>query len=250
MNKADKAYTFRKLIDSLADYLPQGATYNEIGRLFFVHGINSTLEKPYGIYQGSKRDYVFEKLMKAKDSENFFENIASLVGEITIFSEWADVSTINWALKALGFKQGDYCWKAPKKGSKIYLDSNDVSGLEFFHPKIEASCRKLYKDKHYSEAIEKSFKIVRDRLRELTGFETGSEAFGKGRLKIKGAIASHVEQDFNEGVKFLCMAIDKFRNEKAHSANVVATDPMRVYEYLRLSSLAMHLLDSVEEKNK
>ena len=44
------------------------------------------------------------------------------------------------------------------------------------------------------------------------GHETGSEAFGKGKLRISGA-APHVADDFNEGVKFLTMAIDKFRNE-------------------------------------
>jgi hypothetical protein len=44
-------------------------------------------------------------------------------------------------------------------------------------------------------------------------------------------------------VKFLTMAIDRFRNEKSHTADGNITDPIRAYEYLRLSSLAMHLLD-------
>jgi hypothetical protein len=39
------------------------------------------------------------------------------------------------------------------------------------------------------------------------------------------------------------MAIDRFRNEKSHTADGNITDPIRAYEYLRLSSLAMHLLD-------
>ena len=86
----------------------------------------------------------------------------------------------------------------------------------------------------YAEAVEKSFKVVRDRLRSLTSHETGSEAFGKGKLYIKGAAAPHVD---------LTMAIDRFRNEKSHTADGNISDPIRAYEYLRLSSLAMHLLD-------
>jgi len=41
------------------------------------------------------------------------------------------------------------------------------------------------------------------------------------------------------------MAIDRFRNEKSHTADGNISDPIRAYEYLRLSSLAMHLLDRV-----
>ena len=60
---------------------------------------------------------------------------------------------------------------------------------------------------------------MRDRLRTFTSYETGSEAFGKGRLYIDGAAASQVDDDFQNGVKFLTMAIDRFRNEKSHTAD-------------------------------
>jgi class 3 adenylate cyclase len=75
------------------------------------------------------------------------------------------------------------------------------------------------------------------------GYETGSEAFGKGHLYVDGALATHVDEDFQNGVKFLMMAIDRFRNEKSHTADGNISDPIRAYEYLRLSSLAMHLLE-------
>ena len=77
----------------------------------------------------------------------------------------------------------------------------------------------------------------------MTTYETGSEAFGKGNLYVEGAAAPHVDDDFQNGVKFLSMAIDRFRNEKSHTADGNISDPIRAYEYLRLSSLAMHLLD-------
>jgi uncharacterized protein (TIGR02391 family) len=122
-------------------------------------------------------------------------------------------------------------------------ESQDVTGMKSLHQEIYARCRTLYADGSYAEAVEKGFKVVRDRLRALTNYETGSEAFGKGKLYVSGAAASHVDGDFQNGVKFLSMAIDRFRNEKSHTADGNISDPIRAYEYLRLSSLAMHLLD-------
>jgi hypothetical protein len=79
------------------------------------------------------------------------------------------------------------------------------------HLEIDRKCFDLFTKRAYGEAVEMGFKVVRDRLRDLTGYETGSEAFGKGKLHVKGAAASHVDRDFNEGVKFLTMAIDDKR---------------------------------------
>lgn len=125
-------------------------------------------------------------------------------------------------------------------------ESPDAAAMESLHPEIYAKCRKLYEGGDYAEAVEKSFKLVRDKLRALTGYESGSEAFGKGHLYIDGAAAAHVDEDFQNGVKFLTMAIDRFRNEKSHTADGNISDPIRAYEYLRLSSLAMHLLERAQ----
>jgi uncharacterized protein (TIGR02391 family) len=129
------------------------------------------------------------------------------------------------------------------------VDSSDATAIESLHPAISSACRKLYEDGAYAEAVEKSFKIVRDRLRTLTTYETGSDAFGKGNLYVEGAAAPHVDEDFQAGVKFLTMAIDRFRNEKVHTADGNISDPIRAYEYLRLSSLAMHLLERAQSRS-
>lgn len=121
-----------------------------------------------------------------------------------------------------------------------------ILDLSLLHPEILKKCQSLFKKEEYPEAVEKGFKVVRDRLRKLTSYETGSEAFGKGKLHIKGAAAPHVDNDFNEGVKFLTMAIDKFRNEKSHTSDAKIDNHQRTYEYLALSSLAMNLLDQAE----
>jgi uncharacterized protein (TIGR02391 family) len=119
----------------------------------------------------------------------------------------------------------------------------DTYGL---HPSIYEKCYELYKNKTYAEAVEKSFKVVKDRLRSLTTFEAGSDAFGKGNLYIRGAAAPNVDKDFNQAVKFLTMAIDQFRNEKSHTSDAKIEDPIRAYQYLMLSSLAMGLLEDTE----
>jgi len=119
-------------------------------------------------------------------------------------------------------------------------------GLHGVHPQIRSKCEALDVAGAFAEAVEKSFKVVRDRLRSLTGYEKGSDAFGKGKLHITGAAAPHVDSDFNEGAKFLMMAIDMFRNEKSHTADAKIADPIRAEQYLMLSSLAMYLLDDAE----
>lgn len=120
---------------------------------------------------------------------------------------------------------------------------SDLAGL---HPQVKGKCETLYEAGEYAEAVEKSFKVVRDRLRVLTGHETGSEAFGKGKLHIRGAAASNVDFDFNAGAKFLMMSIDMFRNEKSHTSDARIADPVRAQHYLMLSSLAMFLLEDAE----
>ena len=97
--------------------------------------------------------------------------------------------------------------------------------------------------------LKKGFKLVGDRLRALTGYETGSDAFGKGRLYIARAAATDVDEDFQNGVKFLTMAIDRFRNEKSHTESGNISDPIRAYEYLCLSSLVMHLLEGAQRRS-
>lgn len=125
-------------------------------------------------------------------------------------------------------------------------DSELVMHFYGIHPVIQQKCGELYEALAFAEAVEKSFKIVRDRLRTLTSYETGSEAFGKGHLHIRGAAATHVDADFNQAVKFLTMAIDMFRNEKSHTSDAKIKDPIRAHQYLSLSSLAMYLLEGAD----
>jgi uncharacterized protein (TIGR02391 family) len=126
---------------------------------------------------------------------------------------------------------------------KKEIDKKELFGI---HPEIKEKCFSLYESGAHAEAVEKSFKIVKDKLRDLTGFESGSDAFGKGGLHIKGASATNVDFDFNQAVKFLMMAIDMFRNEKSHTSDAKIEDPVRSYQYLAMSSLALYFLENSE----
>lgn len=172
--------------------------------------------------------------------------------EFTAFTQIGDHSsprfTFPYAKRSL--EQG--LWWLDNRIGMLALavrESPDAIAIESLHPEIYSKCRDLYEGGQYPEAVEKSFKVVRDKLRALTSYETGSEAFGKGHLYIDGAAATNVDGDFQNGVKFLTMAIDCFRNEKSHTAYGNISDPIRAYEYLRLSSLAMHLLEGAQSRS-
>ena len=59
----------------------------------------------------------------------------------------------------------------------------------------------------------------------------------------------NVDEDFSKAAMFFTMAIDRFGNQKHHTADSKIDVPVRAYEYLRLSSLALHLLDEPEVRN-
>ncbi|MCX6813133.1 MAG: TIGR02391 family protein [Candidatus Azambacteria bacterium] len=144
--------------------------------------------------------------------------------------------------QAIPIIENEILEKETKTSGSDELDQNFYA----IHPNIKSKCLSLYQKKEYAEAVEKSFKVVKDKLRVLTGYEKASEAFGKGKLHIKGAAATNVDNDFNKASQFLMMAIDMFKNEKGHTSDAKIDDPIRAYQYLVLSSLALYLLENSE----
>jgi len=102
----------------------------------------------------------------------------------------------------------------------------------------------LLDDGHYFNAVEEAYKIVRKKLRDVTGKERATDAFAAVNIeKIFGRQPlTDVERDFCEGVKFLHMAIQFLRNEKAHTpANTL--DKNLAIHYISLASLAYDLIN-------
>ncbi|MFW6172824.1 MAG: TIGR02391 family protein [Elusimicrobiota bacterium] len=103
--------------------------------------------------------------------------------------------------------------------------------------------QKLLNNGHYFNAVEEAYKIVRKKLKDITGKEKATDAFNKTNYK---KIFGHepkdeAEKDFFEGVKFLHMSIQFLRNEKAHTpANEL--DKNLAIHYISLASLAYDLI--------
>ncbi|MER6593492.1 TIGR02391 family protein [Micromonospora purpureochromogenes] len=92
-------------------------------------------------------------------------------------------------------------------------------------------------------AVEESYKLVRGKLREITGKERATDAFAAANIeKLFGhQPANDAEKDFFEGVKFLNMAIQFLRNEKAHTP-ATPLEPNLAIHYISLASLAYDLI--------
>lgn len=95
----------------------------------------------------------------------------------------------------------------------------------------------------YFHAVEESYKLVRAKLREITGKEKATDAFTTTNYeRIFGhPPADDVEKDFFEGVKFLNMSIQFLRNEKAHTP-ATQLEPNLAIHYISLASLAYDLI--------
>lgn len=229
---------------------------NEITITFSAFSFDINTEKEKGLFAQienyefgkSKDEFIIDRLPK-----NMMSRDIEALRQGTCVASWLYCEGIALEGKSLNEAANDFLGLADRlvrqlENKKINMVAPSISSdkLLELHSEIYEKCHSLYEKKEYAEAVEKGFKTVRDRLRKLTGHETGSEAFGKSKLHVKGAAAVNVDKDFNEAVKFLTMAIDRFRNEKSHTSNAKIDDPMRAYEYLRLSSLAMNILEDAE----
>lgn len=92
-------------------------------------------------------------------------------------------------------------------------------------------------------AVEESYKLVREKLRDITGEEKATNAFAAANYeKLFGhKPATPAEGDFFDGVKFLNMAIQFLRNEKAHTP-ATPMEPNLALHYISLASLAYDLI--------
>ncbi|HEX8973929.1 MAG TPA: TIGR02391 family protein [Patescibacteria group bacterium] len=134
-----------------------------------------------------------------------------------------------------------------KKDTRIYVahatyDNGNIN-IEL-QKEIFDHVQKLLNDGHYFSAVEESYKIVRKKLKDVTGKEKAHEAFNCANYsKIFGHEArNEAENNFFEGVKFLHLAIQNLRNEKAHTpANDL--DKNLAIHYISLASLAYDLIN-------
>ena len=104
--------------------------------------------------------------------------------------------------------------------------------------------QELLNNGHYFNAVEEAYKVVRKKLKDVSGKERATDAFGASNYEnIFGhQPADDTEKDFFEGVKFLHMAIQFLRNEKAHTP-AKKLDKNLAIHYIALASLAYDLIN-------
>lgn len=160
------------------------------------------------VYDGFEPEYEFRELRK----ENAFIN-----NQFNYFLDFLEFGNAKLAVEGGNIN--------------IRLKSN------IFSEKV----KKLLNEENYFEAVCEAYKIVREKLKKITGQEQAHKAFAKENYeKIFG---STTENDFFKGVKFSHMAIQNFRNENAHTPSK-PLDKNRALHYITLASLAYDLIDN------
>lgn len=134
--------------------------------------------------------------------------------------------------------------KTDKKESKSEATFKDGNINILLQKDIFDHVQKLLNDGHYFNAVEEAYKVVRKKLKDVSGKEKATDAFSASNYgKIFGhQPADSVESDFFEGIKFLHMAIQFLRNEKAHTP-ARKLDKNLAIHYISLASLAYDLIN-------
>lgn len=112
------------------------------------------------------------------------------------------------------------------------------------HPEIFTVVKSLFEDWHYFNAVENAYKIVRGKLQKITWEEQAHKAFSVDNMTLifKDSAESEAEIDFREWVKYLNMAIQRFRNEKSHT--LMHLEKNKAAHYIALASLSMYLIEA------
>ena len=101
----------------------------------------------------------------------------------------------------------------------------------------------------YFHAVEESYKLVREKLRELTGHEKASDVFNNSAQNVshysalfgRATPSDAAEADFFRGVGYLHLGVQHLRNEKAHTP-ASPVEPNLALHYISLASLAYDLI--------
>ncbi|MFK4759746.1 TIGR02391 family protein [Microbacterium sp. ZW T5_45] len=101
----------------------------------------------------------------------------------------------------------------------------------------------------YFHAVEESYKLVREKLRDITGKEKATDVFNNSAqneghwnaLFGKATASSDAEKDFFRGIGYLHLGVQHLRNEKAHTP-ASPIDTNLAIHYIALASLAYDLI--------
>lgn len=137
--------------------------------------------------------------------------------------------------------------------SAASVENNSINLI--ISERIYRHIKKYLDQEDYFHAVEESYKVVRERLREITGEERAIEIFNmnaeseKYHVDLYGyrADKGSAEGDFFRGVGYLNLAIQFLRNEKAHSL-AAHIDKNLAIHYISLASLVYDLISGDKER--
>lgn len=126
--------------------------------------------------------------------------------------------------------------------------SNNKIQIEI-HEDVYNHIEKYLATGDYFHAVEESYKVVREKIRELAGDEAATDVFNMnaqstkhyGALFGKAAPGTQAEGDFFRGVGYLHLGVQFLRNEKAHTLATFVERNLAVH-YISLASLAYDLI--------
>jgi len=209
-------------------------------------GVDIYSEK-YKYASGSKANCLRGFWWKADDKivgESILKLVEYIKGQILInkLSKTDFSNEIMTAGKEIGEKLLD--GKVEEKENKSQASFKNGNINIILQEDIFDHVKKLLNDGHYFNAVEEAYKVVRKKLKDITGKEKATDAFSFANYeRIFGhQPVGDVENDFFEGVKFLHMAIQFLRNEKAHTPARDLDKNLAVH-YIALASLAYDLIN-------
>jgi uncharacterized protein (TIGR02391 family) len=199
--------------------------------------INITIEEVFGDDTAEARRFQVDRL-------SFLTNVPSKRVEEFCRGRDRAIAVIEAAIEWLKEKLADAEEDATGKTLRAY------EGLDL-HPKIVGAASKLYRDGHYSTAVEHAVKALNDLVRlrcglKLDGMPLMQQAFSPKNPILKFNDLSN-KSDEDEQTGFMMMfsgAVAGLRNPRAHG--FIHDDPERALEFIAFVSLLAKLLDEAK----
>jgi uncharacterized protein (TIGR02391 family) len=131
--------------------------------------------------------------------------------------------------------------------------TSDVISVKI-RPEIYDHIKSFLDSGHSFTAVEEAYKVVRDKLKNITGEEAAAAVFGENALNNKywetifGSVPNigTTEADFMRGAGYLHLGVQYLRNEKTHTT-ATSLDKNLALHYISLASLAYDLITRTDE---
>lgn len=129
---------------------------------------------------------------------------------------------------------------------------NDFISLQI-NKEVYNHIKQYLETEDYFHAVDEAYKLVREKLREITGNEKATEVFNMNaenkkyftQLFGKPDGSTQAEKDFFRGVGYLNLTIQFLRDEKAHTLATPLERNLAIH-YISLASLAYDLITRSE----